>query len=80
MSVLNSRVPKSDTIAEKWSKYKELPKDLTEADLNSAKDALLKNSKYFRTCHICNELNPTGWMHNDTMCQSCAETELGIVH
>ena len=64
----------------KWSMYKELSHDVTESDLIRTKNTLLKDSKYFLTCDVCNRLNPRGWMHNDTMCDSCAETELGIVH
>lgn len=34
----------------------------------------------FEVCQYCGQQNPRGWMHSKTVCQSCAERELGIVH
>ncbi len=64
----------------KWSTYKKLPQTSTEVQMVAAKEELLKNPKHFLTCQLCDRLKPIGWMHGDTMCHSCAESELGIVH
>ena len=36
--------------------------------------------KTFGVCQYCKRQNPRGWMHSKTVCQSCTERELGIVH
>lgn len=34
----------------------------------------------FRTCRFCQESTPPEWMHDEDVCQGCAEKHLGIVH
>ena len=34
----------------------------------------------FRTCRFCGENNPPEWMQEKGVCDSCAESRLGIVH
>jgi hypothetical protein len=34
----------------------------------------------FRVCSMCVQRNPPEWMHDDEVCQRCAEQELGVVH
>ncbi len=36
-------------------------------------------SKY-TTCQACEKSTPPEWMHDDEICQSCAERERGVVH
>jgi len=34
----------------------------------------------FRRCEECERVLPPAWMHDDRICQTCAEQELGVVH
>ena len=34
----------------------------------------------FRTCAICGERNAPEWMHDDTICDGCAEGHFDVVH
>jgi hypothetical protein len=34
----------------------------------------------FRTCAICGERNAPEWMHDDTLCEGCAEGHFDVVH
>ncbi len=34
----------------------------------------------FRTCRYCKVAKPPEWMDGGTVCHSCQERELGIVH
>ncbi|MCC7337867.1 MAG: hypothetical protein IT422_22495 [Pirellulaceae bacterium] len=45
--------------------------------VGSASD--LRKSSY-RNCETCDQLNPPEWMHDENICQSCAQTHLGIVY
>jgi hypothetical protein len=40
----------------------------------------LGDPRYFRRCGRCGELQPSGWMHDATTCQTCAERHLGVVY
>lgn len=39
----------------------------------------IRRAKY-RKCEKCRETKQPEWMHNQTVCQSCAEEHLGVVH
>jgi hypothetical protein len=39
----------------------------------------IRRAKY-RKCKRCGESKPPEWMHGPTLCQSCAERHLGVVH
>ena len=41
---------------------------------------VLLDKKYFRVCGECGERNPMGWMHDNKICQSCAERNHGVVY
>ncbi|PYR50222.1 MAG: hypothetical protein DMF89_09915 [Acidobacteria bacterium] len=34
----------------------------------------------YRTCGLCGVTNPPEWLHSDDICQTCAESRLGLVH
>jgi len=34
----------------------------------------------YRTCTHCGQTNPPEWMHDQTVCQTCAERDLGVVY
>jgi hypothetical protein len=38
-----------------------------------------RRSKY-RQCRMCEETKPPEWMHEEDVCQSCAEKHLGVVY
>jgi hypothetical protein len=60
-----------------WETYKQLPKDSTDEGIQEAVEDLLKNSKYFRRCKECSEVNLVGNMNLD-VCHSCM-AEDGVV-
>jgi hypothetical protein len=53
---------------------------LSAYELEKEISKVLKNSKYFQICGRCRTLNPVGHMHDDFMCQGCAERFGGIVY
>ena len=63
-----------------WRQAKSLPPDAGEAEIQEAVAAILANKRFFRECRKCGELNPVGWMHDRTMCQSCATKHMGAVY
>jgi rRNA maturation endonuclease Nob1 len=58
---------------------KTLPAGSTPDTIEIARRALLQRRRFFRTCRLCGERNPLGWMMDDGMCQSCGESKLGVV-
>jgi hypothetical protein len=64
----------------RWHVVTRLPTETPERNITAARNALLKNRRYFRLCNTCGETNPIGWMHDDHICQSCAEKDLGVVY
>ena len=68
------------TPREEWVVYRELPQHAAADDVQAVIDAALSDPRYFRSCTRCGEKNPVGWMHSDTVCQSCAERHLGVVY
>lgn len=45
--------------------------------IGAAREARL--SKY-ATCQACEKITPPEWMHDDEICQACAERERRVVH
>ena len=64
----------------KWTNVAKIPQGSTKGDVDSLINQVLADSKYFARCQKCQELNPRGWMHDDTICQSCAVEHLGVVY
>lgn len=62
-----------------WIKVKTLPADSTPEKIETARRALLQRRRFFRTCRLCDERHPLGWMMEDGICQSCGESKLGVV-
>jgi hypothetical protein len=48
--------------------------------LDSKIQEILDNEQYFKVCQECGKRKPRGWMHNDGICQSCAENNHGVVY
>lgn len=63
-----------------WNSIKWLDADTPLKKINREYRKLLERRTYFKICEICEERNPVGWMHHNTICQSCAERELGVIH
>ena len=72
--------PEPHTPATYLEKVKTLRPNKTKRQLERSINSVLKNTKYFRTCDVCKELNPSGWTESTVLCSSCAETVYGIVH
>jgi hypothetical protein len=62
-------------------KWRRLP----ETPLFNALSALIKGARdarhsRFQTCRYCGHSTAPEWMHNDGVCQSCADQHSGAVH
>jgi hypothetical protein len=64
-TVVWRRVPNAKTVA------------AVHALIDAARESRLAR---FRTCEGCGQSTPPEYMHDEMICQSCAERELGIVH
>jgi len=51
----------------------------SEEKLDAEIELILRDKRYFGICKECGERNPTGWMHSNELCQSCAE-KFGVVY
>lgn len=63
-----------------WTVASVLPQTSSSQELDSKIQEILDNKQYFEICQACGERNPRGWMHNDSICQSCAEDNHGVVY
>lgn len=63
-----------------WTSCSEIDGTLTDIKKEEEIDKILSNTKFFRYCKECSQLNPVGWMHDKRTCQNCAEKNHGIVH
>jgi len=61
--------------------WKRLPSATTMMTLHGLISAAIeiRRSKY-RKCEKCEETIPPEWMHDEDICQSCAERHLGVVY
>jgi ABC-type proline/glycine betaine transport system permease subunit len=62
-------------------KWKRLP----ETQLMNALGALIKGAResrlaQFQRCQYCGRHTAPEWLHDDQLCQSCADSQLGVVH
>ena len=63
-----------------WEDAISLPATASDEDIQSASVRILDDPAYFRICTGCNERNPNGWMHDDKICQGCAQENHGIIY
>lgn len=63
-----------------WEEVKRLPPTTKESEITKQHKQLLQRRRFFRVCTVCNERQPNGCMHDDEICQSCAEKTLGVVY
>lgn len=68
------------TPVQEWVPVSVLPAMSSPVEIEKAKRALLKRRRFFKVCDVCGERKPDGWMHDNELCQSCAERELGVVY
>ena len=64
----------------RWHAVTRLPVGTSPTDIDAARQRLLLDPKYFRVCTECHQWKPSGWMHDDAICQSCAERNHGVMH
>lgn len=63
-----------------WRVFRSWDKQPSEKSIRRAKSAALKQSRFFRRCKMCDELNNAGHMHDKEVCQSCAERHLNVLY
>jgi ribosomal protein L40E len=63
-----------------WTVASVLPQTSSSQEVDFKIQEILGNKQYFQICQECGERNPCGWMHNDSICQSCAENNHGVVY
>ena len=72
--------PHPHTPTSSWHTIKKLDGSTSQEVIDELVENTLIDSRYFKVCNECNERNPIGHMHNNKICQSCAENNHGIVH
>jgi len=68
------------TPEERWVSACDIAPDASEQEIEGAIRAVLEDARFFGVCIRCGKKNPVGWMHSETICQSCAERHLGVVY
>jgi hypothetical protein len=63
-----------------WMEGETLPGKVSQSEIQDAVKRVIENHRHFRVCQECGDRKPTGWMHNDRICQGCAEANYGIVY
>ena len=63
-----------------WAIARTLPATASESEIENIVACVVGDRGYFRACLECGEKKPIGWMHNERICQGCAEANHGIVH
>jgi hypothetical protein len=63
-----------------WIETMRVPPDTPKSALENLVGDVLKSPKYFAVCSECATRNPLGWMHDERICQSCAERNRGVIY
>ena len=63
-----------------WVSVTTLPADVSPEAIQDAIDTILLDDRFFSECQECRRRQPVGWMHSDSLCQSCAERNHGVVY
>lgn len=63
-----------------YTPFRSWKKQPTPAMIARARQAALRNRKYFRICTRCHRITNDGHMHDSNICQGCAERYLGVVY
>jgi len=64
----------------RWVISRSLTHEASETEVEEAIAGILEDPRYFRVCLECGERQPLGWMHDERVCQGCAETNHGVAH
>ena len=62
-----------------WCVAAVVPAGASLKEVDQAVAKVLRDRKYFRVCTECGERKPGGWMHDNKICQRCAEKQ-GVVY
>lgn len=65
---------------EVWHPLSVLSPDISEDVIAAERKAMLKRKRFFSKCTTCSKHVMKGYMHDDKLCCSCAEKNLGIVY
>lgn len=63
-----------------WTTFRRWIAEPNPQEILEARTAALATPRFFRTCTRCGELTNTGHMHDQRVCQGCAEKFLGVIH
>jgi type I restriction enzyme M protein len=63
-----------------WEEYQSWVGTPTDGEVKTAQLRALADPEFFKQCGRCGERCNVGNMHDDTICQGCAERYLGVVH
>ena len=63
-----------------WSWVTRIGGSVTDEQMAAEVTRILDDRKHFTRCGECRELNPLGWMHDERICQSCAEQNHQVIH
>ncbi len=64
----------------RWEEYHSWVGTPTDGEVKAAQERALADPELFKQCGRCGERCNVGDMHDDTICQGCAERYLGVVH
>lgn len=53
---------------------------LNEKEIQNRVMEITRMRSFFLRCTECGELNPVGWMHDEKICQGCAQMNHGIIY
>lgn len=68
----------SHTPAERWLSFASARP--TSAAAEAFRRDAIRDARFFGVCEKCGQSRPRGWMHSRTVCQACAERDLGVVY
>lgn len=74
------RWPHPSTPATNWITIRRWKLKPDQARLSRSRTAVFADPRFFRTCSMCHELNNAGHMHDQDICQRCAQGKLGAVY
>jgi hypothetical protein len=56
-----------------WSLVSTFAGEVTNERIEAEVSRILSDRKHFARCAECSDLNPLGFMHDEQICQSCAQ-------
>jgi hypothetical protein len=63
-----------------WEEYQSWVGTPNDGEVKTAQLRALADPEFFKRCGRCGERCNVGQMHDDNVCQMCAERYLGVVH